>query len=174
MSIAPAAAFSLAALFVLGSAASAADVAPRRETPSGYPVPRFLSFRNAETNCRSGPSFQHPVAITYMQAGTPVLVVAETIDHWRKLRDVDGAECWAHESTLKARTHVIVTAEATAHTRPAVSAGVAARIAKGSLAEFDETSGLWTRVSVGKMTGWVETANLWGVAVDAATQRAER
>lgn len=157
--------------FSLVSAAAAE--APRRDTPSGFPVPRFLSVRSDVTNCRTGPSFQHPVAITYVQEGTPVLVIAETVDHWRKVRDVDRAECWVHESTLKARTHVILLADAAARARPSADAAVTARLAKGSLAGYDGETGTWTRIAVGKTRGFVESAEVWGVDADAAARKSD-
>lgn len=142
--------------------------AVRRDTPSGLPVPRFVSFRFAETNCRSGPSFEHPVSIKFMRAGTPVLVIAETRDHWRKVQDEDGSACWAHQTTLAARGHVLVIRETTLRVRASEQAAAKARLAPGLLVEFDgaDEDGNWARVKAAGVSGWAESAALWGV--DAA------
>lgn len=135
----------------------------RTDTPSGYPVPRFVGLKNARTFCRAGPSFDHPVVITYLKAGTPLLVVAETIDHWRKVRDIDGAECWAHQTTLRASSHVIAIQETLLYARPDVASAIKARLAPGVMAHIDRIDGGWTKISADGSAGWAETRRLWGV-----------
>lgn len=140
----------------------------RADTPSGYPVPRFVSFRRDGTNCRTGPSLDHPVAATFTRAGVPVMVVAETPhDNWFKVRAVDGAECWAHKATLGARTHVILLRDADLKARPAGGAETRARLARGSLVRYDKTDdktdGAYCRVVAGPVAGFVETRAVWGV-----------
>lgn len=155
--------------FHLIAATLAAQAAPARtDTPSGLPVPRFVSLKNAETFCRSGPSFDHPVAVTYLKAGAPVLVVAETVDHWRKVRDADGAECWAHQATLRAPTHALVIEEVALHARPDAASPVRARLGRSVLARVDKSDGAWTLVAAGGLRGWAETMRLWGVDADIA------
>ena len=140
----------------------------RRDTPSGLPVPRFVSLRYAETNCRSGPSFDHPVSIRFLRAGAPVLIIAETLDHWRKIRDAEGSECWAHQTILAARNHVLVLRETILRAHPSDMAPAKARLAPGLLAEFDGAEKDWARVNAAGVSGWVDTSALWGV--DVATR----
>lgn len=140
----------------------------RRDTPSGLPVPRFVSLRYSETNCRSGPSFEHPVAFRFFRAGAPVLIIAETRDHWRKIRDSEGSECWAHQTTLAARNHVLVLQETPLRARPSSNGAVKARLAPGLLAEFDGAEGDYARVKAAGVSGWAESGALWGV--DAAAR----
>jgi SH3-like domain-containing protein len=135
----------------------------RLDTPSGYPVPRFVSLKATRTNCRNGPSFAHPVAITYIRAGTPVLVVAETLDHWRKIRDIDGAECWVHRTTLRAVTHVIIVDAANILIRPETGAPTRAHFGTGVLARVERVDGEWVRVSAGGERGWAPRTVMWGV-----------
>ncbi len=158
--------FGFLSLLTLVSAAPAALAeGARRDTPSGLPVPRFVSLRYGETNCRAGPSFEHPVSIKFMRAGAPVMVIAETQDHWRKLRDLDGSECWAHQTTLSARSHVLVLRDTMLRARPAKSSAAKARLAAGLLAEFESMQQGWSRVTAAGVTGWTETDALWGADI---------
>lgn len=147
--------------------AAPAEEGVRRATPSGLPVPRFVSLRYSETNCRSGPSFEHPVAFKFLRAGAPVMVIAETHDHWRKIRDAEGSQCWAHQTTLAARDHVLVLAETPLRARPSLDAPVKARLAPGLLAEFDGAERAFARVKAAGVSGWVDADALWGVDVAA-------
>lgn len=140
----------------------------RTDTPSGLPVPRFVGLRSAETACRAGPSQAHPVAITYMRAGAPMLVVAETTDHWRKLRDIDGAECWVRQAALRAPSHAIVLEEATLHAQRDSASAARARLAPGVMARVERVEGDWTRLSADGLSGWARTRLLWGVSGDIA------
>jgi SH3-like domain-containing protein len=170
MSIADLRAFVLSSLLLAVSASAtpaSAEENARRDTPSGLPVPRFVSLRYSETNCRSGPSFEHPVAFKFMRAGAPVMIVAETRDHWRKIRDSEGSECWAHQTTLAARNHVLVLRETPLRARPSSAAAVKARLAPGLLAEFESAERDFARVKAAGVSGWAETDALWGVDVAA-------
>lgn len=144
------------------AAAQAQTGGPRTDTPSGFPVPRFVSLKNEETNCRQGPSFDHPVAITFLRTGLPVQVVAETTDHWRKIRDHDGAECWAHQTTLRAVTHVIAEEDVDLLARPRENAPLRARLKAGVIARLEKSSGEWRLISVGELRGWTRAEALWG------------
>lgn len=157
--------FLLAHLTAGPAPAQAAEVGEREartDTPSGFPVPRFVSLKNPRTHCRRGPSFDHPVAVTYVRAGLPVEIVAETIDHWRKIRDHDGAECWAHQTTLRAVNHVIVLNDLEIRARPDPSAPARARFAAGVIAKLERASGDWRLVSAGGRRGWARREQLWG------------
>ncbi len=141
------------------------DQAPspiRIDTPSGLPVPRFVSFKSGRTNCRLGPSLDHPVVAVYLRAGAPVKVVAETTDHWRKVKDQDGLECWAHQSTLRAVSHVLVTKEVGLREKPEDAAPEKARLAEGVLARLIRTQRDWSLVSAGGVKGWAPAGALWG------------
>ncbi|MEX0643688.1 MAG: SH3 domain-containing protein [Parvularculaceae bacterium] len=140
----------------------------RMDTPSGLPVPRFVSFKSDRTNCRLGPSFDHPVVAVFLRAGAPVDVVAETTDHWRKVRDQDGLECWVHQSTLRAVTHVLVLREVEIRTQPEDAAPATARLAEGVLARLLRSKRAWSLVSTDGVRGWARSEHLWGVSRAAA------
>lgn len=158
-----------AVLFHLSAAApdvqAAAAAAPeiRLDTPSGFPVPRFVSLKEEATNCRMGPSFEHPVRFVFQRAGAPVLVVAESIDHWRKIRDSTGDECWVHQSTLKAQTHVLVVQDAEILRRPERSAASGGRVGAGVLARLLKRREGWLYISAQGARGWIISQAVWGV-----------
>lgn len=159
--------FALALLLAYMTVASAIAQAAgpkevRIDTPSGFPVPRFVSLKHPRTYCRQGPSFDHPVAFTYLRQGLPVEVVAETTDHWRKIRDYDGTECWAHQTTLRAVDHVIVTRDMEILSRPQSGAPARAVLKAGVIAKLEKSSGEWRLISVGGVRGWARQRHLWG------------
>ncbi|HBT40490.1 MAG TPA: hypothetical protein DEB21_00120, partial [Rhodospirillaceae bacterium] len=45
-------------------------------TPSGQPLPRFVSLRAGEVNMRSGPGVQYPVDWVYRRRHLPIEVIA--------------------------------------------------------------------------------------------------
>lgn len=137
----------------------------RRDTPSGLPVPRFVSLKSAKTFCRVGPSFSHPVRITYMRQGLPLVVVAETRDHWRKLRDRDGDECWTHRSKLSgAETALVIEDGLTIRARPNANAAARARLGEGLIARIEEHRDGWIKITADNVRGWVPESGLWGAS----------
>lgn len=139
-----------------------------RETPSGLPVPRFASFKHETAACRTGPSFKHPIAATYRRRGLPVEVVAETKDHWRRIRDFDGDECWAHQSTLKSAESAIAAAPMTLYAAPRENADVRAYIERGVIVKVAGRHDEWRRIAVGDAKGWARAEALWGAGGCAA------
>ena len=137
--------------------------AVRRDTPSGYPVPRFVSLKAAQTYCRAGPSFEHPIRVTFLKKGLPVIVVAETRDHWRKIQDRDGDMCWVHKSKLSGTATALVIVDGAAlHTKPDSDAPIAARLGSGLVAEIERERGEWRRITVNGARGWAPVSALWG------------
>lgn len=153
----------IAHLTVTACPAQAAE-GVRLDTPSGYPVPRFVSLKDDETNCRIGPSFDHPVRYIFKRAGAPVLVVAESVDHWRRIRDPDGDECWVHQTTLRAQTHVLIVGDLQLKRRPAKTAQASAQIGAGVLARIVKRKGDWLLLSAENARGWTEASSVWGGA----------
>jgi len=152
-----------------GAGLSPIAAAPvRLDTPSGQPVPRFVSLKSAKTFCRAGPSFGHRVQVTFLRKGLPVLIVAETTDHWRKLRDRDGDECWTHKSKLSgAETALVIKDGAALHTKPNDYAPLSARLGEGLIAEIEKSRGPWRRIRAGGFRGWIRASQLWGAGLDA-------
>ena len=150
---------------------NAVDVAAvRTDTPSGYPVPRFVSLKTDRTHCRQGPSFRHPVLYTYQRKGLPVLVVAETVDYWRKIRDRSGDECWMHRSTLVGANHVVAETDIVLTARRKASSPMRGVIKQGALAKVEGAKGAWLKLSAGDVVGWTFRREFWGLdAVSART-----
>ncbi len=135
----------------------------RLDTPSGLPVPRFVSLKAKKTYCRAGPSFDHPVRLTFMRKGLPVIVVAETTDHWRKIRDREGDECWTHKSKLSGVETALVTKhKLILRKKPNDRAPWTARLGEGVIVEIEKSKGDWRRVKAAGNRGWALKKNLWG------------
>lgn len=155
-----------AALAAAGLAAPAlsAPVAPEAEppTPSGLPVPRFVSLKFATVNGRSGPSEAHPILWVYHREGLPVEVVAET-ENWRRVRDPDGVLVWMHKRTLDGRLTALVTEEAALYRQSEIDDSDVVAVAEpGVVVEVRACRDGWGRVSVDDYTGWVLAERLWG------------
>lgn len=135
----------------------------RLDTPSGLPVPRFASLKSEKTYCRAGPTFEHPVRITFMKKGLPVVIIAETSDHWRKIRDMEGDECWTHKSKLSGVDTALVLADGLAlRSRPDPEAPAKAHLGKGLIAKVEAARDGWLKVSAGGMKGWAPESGFWG------------
>jgi SH3-like domain-containing protein len=136
----------------------------RYDTPSGQPVPRYLSLKAAKTFCRSGPSFAHPVRITFMRKGLPVLVIAETTDHWRKIRDFEMDECWIHKTKLSGQeTALVIEDGISLRARPDASSPERVRLGRGIIARVDHIRDGWLQVSAPGVKGWAMQTGFWGV-----------
>jgi len=152
-----------AAVIISLSAGAHADEPVRTDTPSGYPVPRFVSLKSGKTNCRIGPSLDHPKMFTFTAKALPVMVIAETTDNWRKVRDRTGDECWVHASLLSgAQTAEVTHADTPVHVRARPDARIRARLGAGVIARVSACTEGWCRVQVNGIKGWVETTSLWG------------
>ena len=148
-----------------GSAQASGAPPLRTDTPSGLPVPRFVSLKSDKTFCREGPSFSHSVKITFVRRGLPVMVVAETHDHWRKIRDVEGDECWTHKSKLSGATTVLVMTEGLIlRAKPNLDAPKKARLGKGIVAKVETTKSGWLKISANGVKGWARPQGFWGLS----------
>ncbi len=153
-------------LYLTAPVQAAQDAEPpalRLNTPSGLPVPRFVSLKAEKTFCRTGPSFAHPVRITFMRKGLPVMVVAETNDHWRKVRDLEGDECWTHKSKLSGvKTALVLNDRLPLHKRPDDDAPVIAHLGRGLIARIEASHDGWLRISAKGVKGWAAQSAFWG------------
>lgn len=150
----------LAASFAL-LVAGAPAWAQMCDTPSGQPVPRFVTLKFSEVRGRIGPSTSHPVRWEYRRAGLPVEIVAETAE-WRRVRDPHGEESWMHRRTLAGRRAVHVLEETGLHTRPDVESPETARAEPGAILWLERCRSGWCRLEAGGHRGWVLAARLWG------------
>jgi SH3-like domain-containing protein len=146
------------------------------ETPSGLPLPRFVTTRSTPINVRVGPGLKYDVAWIYKVAGTPVEVIQE-FDVWRKIRDVDGSEGWVHQNMLSgSRAGYVVPEEnverVALRTAANEDAGISAWMGAGFMVKIQSCDGNWCSVVAtdhpttghpSNYSGYVPEADLWGV-----------
>ncbi|NJR20392.1 MAG: hypothetical protein HC777_02240, partial [Hyphomonadaceae bacterium] len=77
------------------------------ETPSGQPVPRFVSLKFSKIRGRAGPDLDYPIRWEYKRKGLPVQVIAET-DEWRRIQDPNGTISWVHKRMIDGKRTAIV------------------------------------------------------------------
>lgn len=140
-------------------------MAAPRVTPSGLPVPRYVSLKFAEVNARGGPGDDYKLMWVYRAKGLPLQVVAETYD-WRRVCGPDGSLAWVHRRTVDARrmamnTH---TAPLPLRRRADLKSQTIAYLAPKSLASLDECKDGWCRLSAGGAKGWAREDQIWGAA----------
>lgn len=133
------------------------------KTPSGFPVPRYVSLKVGKVNGRTGPSRQHSIAWQYRRKGLPLVVVAET-EMWRKVRDVTGDESWVHKPALSGIRHVLVVQQTTLHSKAKDTARITALVERNALLELEECNVAdWCKVrSKDGLKGWTQRYKLWG------------
>ena len=152
-------------LATLSAFANAAWAAPVADTPSGLPVPRYVSLKFQTVNARVGPGDDHRLLWIYHARGLPVQVVAESSE-CRRICDPDGSLAWVHKRTLDASRTVIRTAlpplalQGGDRTSARVVAFLRSR-AIASLTKCDEKG--WCRVKVDGVSGWIPRPEVWGL-----------
>ena len=161
-----------AALGVLGaaglaSAALAGEKAAERQTPSGMPVPRYVSLKFEKVNARAGPGADYRVLWVYRVRGLPLQVVAETAE-WRRVCDPEGSLSWVHKRTTDGRRMTMNTRPTPVALlqKPKDGARATAYLNPRALAALDRCRKGWCRVRADHASGWVRDTNLWG-ATDA-------
>ena len=149
------------ALLLMGRAAAAAE----RQTPSGLPVPRYVSLKFDRVNARAGPGDDHRLLWVYKVKGLPVQVVAETSE-WRRVCDPEGSLVWVHKRTTDGRRTVMNTKtdRITLVRRPKPDARPAAFLNPRALATLDKCEKGWCRVKADGVSGWAREGDLWGTA----------
>ncbi|MBJ3785901.1 hypothetical protein JEQ47_14335 [Devosia sp. MSA67] len=165
-------------LFVIIAAVSGLCTVPAQaqDNPSGLKLPRFVTTRSHPINVRVGPGTRYEIAWNYTVSGVPVEIIQE-FDTWRKIRDMDGAEGWVHQSLLSGNragvaTPLIANGEVAMHTQKAETASVRARLSPGVRVTISECDGAWCNVAAGQpgegrpYAGWVRQEELWGVYPD--------
>jgi SH3-like domain-containing protein len=135
-----------------------------RQTPSGLPVPRYVSLKFDKVNARGGPGDDYDLKWVYRVKGLPVQVVAET-EEWRRVCDAQGALSWVHRRTTDARRTVMRNSAEplTLRTQPSETAAAAAVLVGHAIADLQTCQGGWCRVSVGHVKGWAPQDGLWGL-----------
>tara|TARA_B100000767_G_C19751037_1_gene530797 strand:+ start:42 stop:488 length:447 start_codon:yes stop_codon:yes gene_type:complete len=122
----------------------------------------FSTLRNDIVNLRQGPSKDYPVKIFYKKKYLPVLV-QDTSDNWRKIKDHENNSGWIHLSQLSKRKaaitlddQVIMFKNATIFSTPLVI------LEKGRLCLISKCGEEWCKIKTGKYKGWIKKQSLWG------------
>ncbi|WP_421789477.1 SH3 domain-containing protein [Hyphobacterium sp.] len=121
--------------------------AQQADTPSGFPVPRFVSLKVGVAHGRSGPSQDHPIAWRYVRAGLPLRVTAEA-PGWRRVEDPDGEVTWMHQSLLSGRRTVYIPVGTELRIRPDEEANIEAIVEPGAILDLErcaEGGAVWKR-----------------------------
>ncbi len=158
----------IAAALCLGACSRHSDqAAPQagRQTPSGFPVPRYISLKFDKVNARSGPGDDYKLLWIYHVKGLPLQVVAET-DEWRRVCDYTGAMSWIHRRTTEAARTVLLTQaqDLQLRARPTDAAAASAVLVGRSIAELKGCKDGWCQIAVGHAKGWAPATAVWGTA----------
>jgi SH3-like domain-containing protein len=159
----------LAALLLAGATpALAADKEKDKErpTPSGLPVPRYVSLKFDQVNARSAPGDDSRLLWVYRAKGLPVQVVAET-NEWRRICDPERGLAWVHRRTTDGRRMVmrLQPTPLPLLSKPQADGHVKAFLASRALADLDRcTKDGWCKLKAGRQDGWAPAAQVWGTA----------
>ncbi len=135
---------------------------------SGLPIPRFVSLAKDTTNVRAGPGKKYPVRWVVKMKSLPVEVILE-YDHWRKIKDHEGAEGWVFKTLLSGkRTALISSDEAVKAYKYNIQEkpekhNVSMMLEPNTLVKISKCLAEMCHVSVSGLSGWIERKSLWGV-----------
>lgn len=134
-----------------------------RETPSGLPVPRYVSLKFGDVNARVGPGDDYPLLWVYHAKDLPLQIVAETKE-WRRVCDPTGALAWVKATGVDGRRTVIRVKPQPLPLleKPVATARPAAILAPNATAFLDRCKAGWCRLKVAGATGWAPAAEVWG------------
>jgi SH3-like domain-containing protein len=158
--VAPALALMVVALAGCDAAASSPQ---ERQTPSGMPVPRYVSLKFDKVNARAGPGDDHKLLFVYRAKGLPLQVIAETSE-WRRVCDPEGTLAWVHKRTTDGRRTTMNTSNQPVAMlkRPKDGYKVAAFLNPKALATLDRCEKGWCKIKADHASGWVTAGELWG------------
>lgn len=147
------------------AALAAPALASDRPTPSGYPVPRYVTLKFSEVNARAGPGDDHRLLWVYRTRGLPVQVVAETAD-WRRVCDPEGGKAWVHKRVTDGRRAVLnLGAErAPLYRKPQAGSQTVAFLAPRAMAGLDRCEKGWCRIKAPGAAGWMREGAIWGTS----------
>lgn len=135
---------------------------------SGLPIPRFVSLAKDTTNVRAGPGQKYPVKWVVKMKSLPVEVILE-YDHWRKIKDYEGAEGWVFKTLLSGKRTGLIHSD-----KPVIAYkhniegkpekhSVSMMLEPKSLIKVKECLGQMCHVTASGISGWIERKSLWGV-----------
>lgn len=139
-----------------------AGFAQEADTPSGYPVPRFVSLKVSVAYGREGPSQDHRIIWRYVREGLPLRVTGEA-PGWRRVEDPGGEVTWMHHSLLSGRRTVFIPEETQLRIRPDNDANIEAVAESGAILDLERCADGWCRLEAQGHRGWAQAGAIWGV-----------
>ena len=136
------------------------------DAEASLPVPRFVSLHADKVNLRTGPGDRYPIEWVFTRKEMPVEITGQ-LEHWRRIRDWEGATGWVHERMLSGKRAVIVKGGVRPLFRqPEPDAAVVARAEPGVIGRLVECRNAWCKIETGEVSGWVRRSDVWGVYPD--------
>lgn len=129
---------------------------------TGLAIPRFVSLKSSEVNVRTGPGTRYPISWIYKREGMPVEIIEES-DHWRKIRDYEGAEGWILKSMLSGkRTALIMGKQRALHKQEDEASAPLLRAAPMVIAKLLECTKEWCKLQIDGRKGWMKKPHFYG------------
>lgn len=134
------------------------------KSSSGLPIPRFVALADDKVIARTGPGLKYPIKWIYERKRMPVEVVQE-FDTWRKIRDIDGAVAWVHQSLLSGARTAIIKGEKGVSLRkdPEEEAPILAYFEPNVTVSVKSCEGMWCAIESGGYEGYAQRKFLWGI-----------
>ena len=135
-----------------------------RATPSGLPVPRYVSLKFAEVNARNGPGDDYRLLWVYRAKSLPLQVIEETPE-WRRVCDPTGAIAWVKATGIDGRRTVIrLKADPLPLLdRPQAGSKTDATLAAHAVTFLDRCNkDGWCRLKSKGAGGWIQASEVWG------------
>lgn len=127
------------------------------------PLPRWATLASKEINLRTGPGKRYPIDWVLKNKYMPVEIVQE-FEHWRRVREPDGADGWVHKSMLTSTRYGMVTKKnQPLYSQPTTQSRVVAQLQKNVITRLEVCKIDWCRAKIESYTGWVPKESLWGV-----------
>lgn len=154
---------------LLLTALPASSPAWAQESLHNLPIPRWASLASPEANLRTGPGKRYPIDWVLKKKHLPVEIIQE-FEHWRRVREPDGADGWIHKSMLAGTRYALLQKDDTLYAQPRKDSRVVALLKKGVLARISECRKEWCRLQIEQFDGWIAKKstgkNVWGVYRD--------
>ena len=127
-----------------------------------YAEDYFLTLRYNNVNLRQGPSKDYPIKIFYKKKYLPILVL-DTSDNWRKIKDHENNTGWIHRSQLSSKKAAIILNEKIImFEKSTIFSKPLAALEKGRLCIILKCKDAWCKVKADRYSGWVKKIDLWG------------
>ena len=123
----------------------------------------YLTLRSSKVNLRQGPSLNHPIKLVYKKKFLPLLI-QDTSDNFRKVRDHENNSGWVHISQLsKKKAAIVIQEELIIFSNSTIFSNPVALLKEGRLVKINKCKIEWCKVKTGKYKGWVSKNGLWGL-----------